>query len=321
MFLEKTMALSFAILMDPIESINPYKDSTFAIMLAAQARGHQLYYFQQRDVFVTDGRAQVAARRVEVADKKEDYFLLQSEKITPLDAFDVILMRKDPPFDMEYIYTTYMLEMAELRGTLVVNPPAALRQVNEKFFISHFPELAPTTLITRDLGKIRDFVRREGQAVVKPLDGMGGTGIFRLAMDDHNINAILEALGNGKSSLMVQSYVEGVTRGDKRILLVAGEAPQYGLTRIPRQGEFRANLAVGGRGIVEPLSEKEKDICAAIRPQIDRLGLLFVGLDVIDGYITEINVTSPTCIREIAQATGEDIAMRLILAIEKKRKR
>ncbi len=314
------MSLSFGVLMDPIELIKPYKDSTFAMMLAAQARGHRLYYFQQRDLFVTAGQAQAIVRQVEVADTEEDYFHLQPEETTPLDSFDVILMRKDPPFDMEYIYTTYMLELAEMRGTLVVNPPTALRQVNEKFFISHFPELAPTTLITRDMERIREFVRNEGQAVVKPLDGMGGTGIFRLSADDQNINAILESLGNGSNSLMVQSYLDGVTKGDKRILLVKGQAPQHGLVRIPQPGEFRANLATGGTGEVEPLSTQEKALCAAIRPQIEQLGLLFVGLDVIDGYITEINVTSPTCIREIAQATGEDIAARLILTIEEKKK-
>ncbi len=314
------MSLSFGILMDPIESIKPYKDSTFAIMLAAQARGHRLHYFQQKDISVAAGRAQVTARQIEVTDTEENYFRLQAEKTSPLDTFDVILMRKDPPFDMEYIYTTYMLELAEMRGTLVVNPPAALRQVNEKFFISHFPDLAPTTLITRDMERIREFVRNEGQAVVKPLDGMGGTGIFLLSRNDQNTNAILESLGGGKNSLMVQSYLDGITRGDKRILLVAGEAPQYGLARIPQQGEFRANLAAGGKGVVEPLNTREKTLCAAIRPQLEQLGLLFVGLDVIDGYITEINITSPTCIREIAQATGEDIAIRLILAIERKKR-
>ncbi len=285
---------------------------------AAQARGHRLFYFQQGDLFVSDGRAWAAARQIEVSDKEQDYFRLYPEKTTPLESFDCILMRKDPPFDMEYIYTTYMLEMAEQQGVLVVNPPAALRQVNEKFFIAHFPELTPKTLITRDLARIREFVRKEKEAVVKPLDGMGGMGIFRLADGDSNTNAILETLGNGRQTLMVQGYLKNVTRGDKRILLVDGQAPQYGLARIPQQGEFRANLAAGGKGVVEPLSEQEKALCAAIRPKIEQLGLLFVGLDVIDGHITEINVTSPTCIREIAAATGENIAERLIIAIEEK---
>ncbi len=313
------MTLSFGILMDPIESIKPYKDSTFAMMLAAQARGHQIHYFQQQDIFVSNSRAQVTARQVEVRDTNEEYFQLQSPETVPLDTFDVILMRKDPPFDLEYIYATYMLEMAEARGTLIVNPPAALRQVNEKFFISYFPQFTPRTLITKDPVKIREFVRNEEQAVVKPLDGMGGKGIFRLTANDDNTNAILESLGNGKQSLMVQSYLKGVTKGDKRILLVEGQIPQYGLARIPQEGEFRANLAAGGKGIVEPLSEREKTVCAAICPILGKLGLLFVGLDMIDGYITEINVTSPTCIREIAAATDEDIAMRLIHAIERKR--
>ncbi len=313
--------LAIGILMDAIKTIKPYKDSTFAMMLAAQARGHRLFYFQQKDLFVTEGRAWVTARQIEVCDRKQDYFQLHPEKTTPLEAFDCILMRKDPPFDMEYIYTTYMLEMAEQQGTLVINPPAALRQVNEKFFIAHFPKLTPKTLITRDMAKIRAFVRSEGEAVIKPLDGMGGIGIFRLAADDSNTNAILEALGNGRQTLMVQGYLKNITQGDKRILLVDGNAPQYGLARIPRQGEFRANLAAGGKGVVKPLSEQEKALCAAIRPKIEQLGLLFVGLDVIDGHITEINVTSPTCIREIAAATGEDIAERLIIAIERKLER
>lgn len=312
------MSLSLGFLMDPIESITTYKDSTLAMMLAAQSRGHRLYYFQQTDLFVEQGRAQVKAQQITVTDTTTDYYQLQTEENMPLDSFDAILMRKDPPFNMEYIYTTYMLEMAEQLGTLIVNPPEALRRVNEKFFISYFPTLTPKTLITRDTRRIRTFINEVGEAVIKPMDGMGGMGIFRISREDGNTNAIIESLGNGANTLMVQSYLTNVTRGDKRILLVDGETPVYGLARIPQGREFRANLAAGGKGVVEPLNDAEKALCAAVRPKLKELGLLFVGLDVIDGKITEINVTSPTCIREIQQETGEDIAKRLIVTIEKK---
>ena len=312
------MSLTIGVLMDAIETIKTYKDSTFAMLLSAQKRGHKTYYFQQADLFVEEGEAMVTAQRIEVFDRKEQYFKLGVTETFPLADLGVILMRKDPPFDMEYIYTTYILEMAEQRGTLVVNPPAVLRQVNEKFFISYFPELTPRTLITRNISQIKAFIMKEKRAVVKPMDGMGGMGIFKLSDDDSNTNAILESLGNGKNTLMVQAFLPNVTAGDKRILLVDGEAPEHGLARIPQQGEFRANLAVGGKGVVEKLTAREKEICAAVKPKIKELGLMFVGLDVIDGHITEINVTSPTCIREIEAATGEDIAERLIVAIERK---
>ncbi len=302
--------------MDAIETIKPYKDSTFAMMLSAQARGHSIYYFQQQDVFVEAGVAYVSAQRVHVKDNSPDYYQLDEVKTSELAQFDAILMRKDPPFDMEYIYTTYLLEMAEQQGTLVVNPPQALRAVNEKFSISHFPDLTPKTLISRDISRIRAFIEAEGRVVVKPMDGMGGMGIFKVSRDDANTSAILESLGNGSQTLMVQAYLDKVTAGDKRILLVDGQAPEYGLARIPQGQDFRANLAAGGRGEVQALSARERQICERVQPWVQKMGLLFVGLDVIDGHVTEINVTSPTCIREIEQATGEDIAERLIVAIE-----
>lgn len=312
------MSLSIGVLMDAIETIKTYKDSTFAMLLTAQKRGHRLYYFQQADLFVQQGVAMVTAQEIEVYDRPEDYVRLSPAQTFTLPDLDVILMRKDPPFDMEYIYTTYILEMAERQGTLVVNPPNALRQVNEKFFISYFPELSPRTLITRNIQRIKTFIMEEQQAVIKPMDGMGGMGIFKLSANDCNTNAILEAMGNGERTLMAQTFLPKVSTGDKRILLVDGEAPEHSLARLPQQGEFRANLAVGGKGVVEKLTKREKEVCAAVKPKIQELGLMFVGLDVIDGRITEINVTSPTCIREIAAATGEDIAERLLLAIEQK---
>ncbi|PID63839.1 MAG: glutathione synthase [Gammaproteobacteria bacterium] len=312
------MTLKIGVLMDAIETIKPYKDSTFSMMLAAQARGHQLYYFQQHDVFVEAGIAKVSAQSVSVTDNSDDYYQLGEAQTGELAQFDAILMRKDPPFDMEYIYTTYMLELAEQQGTLIVNPPQALRAVNEKFSITHFPDLTPKTLISRDMNKIRAFIEAEGRAVVKPMDGMGGAGIFKVSRDDANTNAILETLGNGDNTLMVQAYLDKVTEGDKRILLVDGQAPEHSVARIPQGKEFRANLAAGGKAVVQTLTERERQVCERVKPWVQSMGLLFVGLDVIDGHITEINVTSPTCIREIEQATDENIAVRLIEAIERR---
>ena len=312
------MQLSIGILMDNITTLKTWKDSTFAMMLAAQAHGHRIFYFQQEDLFVEEGEAKVTAQQVTVIDLPKDYATLGEKETFPLSDFDAILMRKDPPFDMEYIYSTYILEMAERKGTLVVNPPESLRRVNEKFFISYFPELTPKTLITRNISRIRAFIDAEERAVVKPMDGMGGMGIFKMEKGGSNTGAILESLGNGSRTLMVQGFLPKVTQGDKRILLVDGEAPAYGLARIPQGGEFRANLAAGGKGVTQALTQREKEICAKVKPMIQQLGLLLVGLDVIDGYITEINVTSPTCMREIAADSGEDIAGRLIEAVERK---
>lgn len=310
------MTLKIGVLMDAIETIKPYKDSTFAMMLAAQARGHELSYFQQQDLFVMEGVAYATSQSVKVADNTDDYYQLDTKQTHPLADFDAILMRKDPPFDMEYVYSTYILEMAEKQGTLVVNPPNALRAVNEKFTINYFPELTPKTLVSRDMDKIRAFIEAEGKAVVKPMDGMGGTGIFKINKDDANTNVILESLGNGVNTIMVQAYLDKVTEGDKRILLVDGEPSNYGLARIPQGKEFRANLAAGGRGEVQALTPREFELCETVKPMIKALGLLFVGLDVIGGYITEINVTSPTCIREIEAETDERIADTLIAVIE-----
>lgn len=313
-----TKPLNIGVLMDAIDTIKPYKDSTFAMMLSAQARGHQLHYFQQHDIFVDAGEAYVTAQSVTVTDDTENYYTLDVRKTGKLSQFDAILMRKDPPFDMEYIYTTYMLEIAEKQGTLIINPPHALRAVNEKFSITNFPDLSPKTLVSRDMDKIRTFIENEGRAVVKPMDGMGGAGIFKVSHDDANTNAILESLGNGENTLMVQGYLDQVTDGDKRILLVDGEAPQHGLARIPQGKDFRANLAAGGKGVVQALTDREHELCERVKPWVKEMDLLFVGLDVIGGHITEINVTSPTCIREIEAETDERIADRLLTTIEQK---
>lgn len=318
------MTLKIGVLMDAIETIKPYKDTTFAMMLAALARGHQLFYFQTSDLSVQAGKAYARAATVSVKDvakgeeKRQDYYTLGEAKQTALADFDVILMRKDPPFDMEYIYATYVLDLAEEAGVLVANPPKALRNVNEKFSTTRFPKLTPKTLVTRDIAAIRAFVAEEKHCVIKPLDGMGGAGIFRLNAEDKNMNAILEALGSGKHTLMVQRYLEAVTEGDKRILLIDGEPSEHGLARIPQGNEFRANLAAGGVGVVQPLTAREREICAAVKPFVKAQGLLFVGLDVIDGHLTEINVTSPTCVREIEAATDERLADKFIQVLEKR---
>ncbi|MGY0398567.1 MAG: glutathione synthase [Ostreibacterium sp.] len=312
------MTLKIGVLMDAIASIKPYKDSSFAMMLAAQARGHELFYFEQNNLFVENGKPYVTAHTITVTDNPEHYYQLGKETTQLLSNFDTVLMRKDPPFDMEYIYSTYILEMAEKEGTLIVNSPNALRAVNEKFFINYFPKLTPKTLVSRNIDYIKTFIETQGKAVVKPMDGMGGKGIFKVSRDDTNTNAILESLGNGNETIMVQAYLENITKGDKRILLVDGEPAGYGLARIPQGKEFRANLATGGRGEVQALTNREYELCKQIKPTIKALGLLFIGLDVIDGHITEINVTSPTCIREIEAETDERIADKLLSVIEKK---
>lgn len=312
------MTLRIGVLMDLIDTIKPYKDTTFAMMLAAQSRGHKLFYFQQSDLWVENGDAKVSLQAIKVTDNNTDYYQLGKLQSILLSDLDAILMRKDPPFNMEYIYTTYLLEMAEKKGTLIVNPPHALRTVNEKFFINYFPQLTPKTLISRNINRILDFIDNNGKVVVKPMDGMGGDGIFKIDKNDSNTNTILEALGGGKSTIIVQSYLESITEGDKRILLIDGEPVSHGLARIPQGKDFRANLAAGGKGVVQALSDKELWLCEQVKPTIKALGLLFVGLDVIGGHLTEINVTSPTCVREIEAVTNQSIAERLIKVIEYK---
>ncbi len=308
--------MKIGILMDAIETITPKKDSSFAIMLAAQQQGHEIRYFQQHDLTVVDGVPWVLSSAIAVTDQSTDYYQLSDSKQHPLATLDVILMRKDPPFDMEYVYATYILEMAEQLGTKVINPPAALRQVNEKFYISYFPEVTPPTLVSKNRAQIEQFISAHGKVVVKPLDGMGGSGIFKLEKDDENIAVILETVSHHFSqTIMVQGFVEGVEKGDKRIILINGEPIDYGLSRIPKAGEFRANLAAGGHGVVEALTEREREICRAVAPQLNSLGLVLVGLDVINGHLTEINITSPTCLREIEKETGIAVAGRLIEAL------
>jgi len=309
--------LHTGVVMDPIASIKPYKDSTFAMMLEAQARGHVLWYMQQGDLSVVDGVAMATMRPVEVRDQKTDWFTLGEAESRPLSELDFLLMRKDPPFDMAYIFTTYILDLAERAGVLVVNRPQALRDANEKCFITMFPQCCVPTHITRRSSDIRRFIETHGLAIVKPLDGMGGDSIFQTLPGDPNLNVILETITRGDTEMiMVQRYIPEIVEGDKRILVVDGVAQDFALARIPGGGDFRGNLAKGGSGKGVPLSDRDRWICEQVSPELRRRGILFAGLDVIGDYLTEINVTSPTCIRELDAEFGLNIAGSLFDALE-----
>jgi len=304
------MATTLGVVMDPIESVTPYKDTTLAMLLAAQARGWTLHVIEQRNLFLAAGQVHARYRRVRVFDDDERWFEAEEPRESPLAEHDIVLMRKDPPFDMSYVYTTYLLELAAAEGVLVSNRPSSLRDVNEKLSTAWFPELCPPTLVTADPARLKRFVAEHGDAIVKPLDGMGGVGIFRLRPDDPNINIILEqSTAAGHRQIMAQRYVPEIRDGDKRVLVVAGEAVDHALARVPPEGETRGNLAVGGRGVVVPLGEGERRIVERVAPTLLERGLLFVGLDVIGDRLTEINVTSPTCARELdahaAELAGE----------------
>lgn len=309
--------MRIAVLMDDLDAVKTYKDTTFALMLAAQARGHEVMVFGQSDWQVREGMVQAYVRTVALTDREEDFYRVLNEEVIDLSDVDVVLQRKDPPFNLNYIYDSYMLELLVRDGVRVVNPPQALRNINEKFAITRVPQCTPETLITRSRGEIRAFVQEHKQAVLKPLDGMGGSGIFFLREDDKNLSGIIETMNpDGQQTLMVQRYLDKVTEGDKRILVINGEAVDHGLARLPKEGEFRANLAAGGRGVVQPLTEREHWIVEQVKPLITEENLYLVGLDVIGGYLTEINVTSPTCLREIENHTGQDIAGRFWAGLE-----
>ncbi|MEW5754881.1 MAG: glutathione synthase [Pseudomonadota bacterium] len=307
------MTIRLGVVMDPIAGIKPYKDSTFAMLLAAQARGWEIFYMEQNDLVLRDGEAWARQRRLHVMDDKQHWFEFDGESHEALSTLDVILMRKDPPFDMEYIYTTYLLERAEARGVLVVNRPQGLRDANEKLYTAWFAQCTPPTLVTRSHGEIRAFLAEHGDIILKPLDGMGGASVFRLRTGDANIGATLELLTDyQRRFVMAQRFIPEISAGDKRILMIDGEPVPYALARLPAEGEVRANLAAGGRGVGVALSERDRWICAQVGPALRAKGLLFVGLDVIGDYLTEINVTSPTCIRELDGLYGLNIAGQLL---------
>ena len=305
--------------MDPIGSITVKKDTTLALLLAAQKKGWSLFYFEQPDLYWHDGRSYGRARRLSVADNAQHWYEFEDEQNDiPLDELDVMLMRKDPPFDMDYIYTTYLLERAEERGLRVVNRPQALRDVNEKLYTAVFPQCCPPTLFSHNRQKLKEFLAKHGDIVVKPPEGMGGSRVFRLHRDDPNINVVLETLTDHDRHIVVaQRYLPEIKSGDKRILLIDGEPIPYALARLPSAGETRANLAAGGTGVGVELSERDRWICAQVGPKLRAMGLLLVGLDVIGDYLTEINVTSPTCMRELDAQFGLDLGTELMNAIEK----
>ena len=311
------MSRKLGVVMDPIEHINIKKDSTYAMLLAAQARGWSLHYMEQADLYALDGQARARTRMLEVLDDKQRWFAFGDASDHALADLDVILMRKDPPFNMEYIYTTYLLELAEREDVLVVNRPQSLRDANEKLFAAWFPQCMPPTLVSRDAARLRAFIADQQDAILKPLDGMGGASIFRVRAGDANTSVIIETLTNhGQRSIMAQRFIPEITRGDKRILMINGEPVPYALARIPAQGEVRGNLAAGGRGEGIELSERDRWICAQVGPELRRRGLMFVGLDVIGDFLTEVNVTSPTCIRELDAQFGLNIGDQLMGAID-----
>ena len=314
------MVLTIAVLMDPIESVHIEKDTTFALLLEAQRRGHRLLYLTQASLAVRDAAPWARARALSVRDDPGGWFTLDAAQWLDLREVDVILARKDPPFDAQFLYDTMVLELAQRGGALVVNDPQGLRDANEKLFSLHFRQCIPPTLVARDAAEIRRFVAEHGEVVLKPLDGMGGRAIFRSARGDPNLNVIIETLTeNGRCFAAVQRYIKEISAGDKRILMVDGEAVPYALARMPQGDDFRGNLARGGKGVGMPLTERERWIAAQVGPELKRRGMLFVGLDVIGDYLTEVNVTSPTCARELDAQFGLNIAGQLFDVIEAKR--
>jgi len=315
------MAIKLGIVMDPIESINIKKDSSFAMMLEARRRGWELHYMQQSDLFLQDGHTYASMARLEVYDEANKWFNIKKTVTAPVSELDVVLMRLDPPFDMEYIYTTYLLEYAERQGVLVVNKPQSLRDANEKIFTGWFPQCSPPTLVTRQAEHIRAFLNKYKDIILKPPGGMGGKSIFRLQKNDPNISVVIETLTDHASDFtIVQQFIPEISQGDKRILLIDGEPVPYALARIPAKGETRGNLAAGGKGEGMALTERDKWICAQLGPVLKEKGLMFVGIDVIGDYLTEINVTSPTCIRELDALYSLNISGDLLDCIENKLK-
>ena len=313
------MTLQIGVVMDPIESINVKKDTTLAMLLAAQRKGWPIKYMTQSDIYSLKGISRAKVRALTVEDNLKEWFQYGAYKDIELSELDVILMRKDPPFNLDYIYTTYLLEQAQVKGTLVVNNPQSLRDCNEKMFATQFPQCCPSFLVSADPKRLKAFHEEYDDVIYKPLDGMGGSSIFRVKPGDANLSVIIETLTqNGTRQIMAQRFLPDIVKGDKRILMIDGVPAPYALARIPAIGESRGNLAAGGNGVAQPLSDRDLWICDQVSTELQEKGLLFVGLDIIGDYLTEINVTSPTCIREIDAAFGLDIAGDLMNTIEQK---
>ncbi|GAB5478753.1 MAG: glutathione synthase [Marinobacter nauticus] len=313
------MTIRLGIVMDPIQHIHFKKDSSLAMLHAAQKRGWEIEYMELPDLYLAGGQARAHTRGLTVHMDPDNWYSFGASQDRALGDLDVILMRQDPPVDREFLMATYILESAEQQGALVVNPAATLRDCNEKLFATQFEDLTPPLIVTRSAQRFREFYAEHGDIIMKPVDGMGGRSIFRVKENDANLGVIIETLTNyGSHQAMAQKFIPEITEGDKRILLIEGEPVPYALARIPSHGENRGNLAAGGRGEGRELTERDRQICARVAPVIKEKGLMFVGLDVIGDYLTEINVTSPTCIRELDAAFGIDIAGMLMDAIERR---
>ena len=310
------MKIAFAA--DPLSGFKIYKDSTYAMMLEAASRGHELHVFCHGDLIFDGKEVRANAARVTLTGDANDWYRQEAPKLQTLTAFDVVIERTDPPFNMEYIYATYLLELAESHGARVVNRPEAIRSHNEKLAITQFPQFIAPTLVTSDAARVRAFHEEHKDIILKPLDGMGGAGIFRVGNDGMNLGSIIETLThNGMRTIMVQRFIPEISLGDRRVLVIGGQVVPYCLARIPQAGEVRGNLAAGGLGVAMPISEREREIGEALGPILEKRGLLLVGLDVIGHYLTEVNVTSPTCFQEITQQTGFNVAKMFIDAVEK----
>jgi glutathione synthase len=310
--------MKLAFVLDPLDSIKTYKDSSYAMMEEAARRGHTLVALHQESILCRDGEVLARGWPLTLTGDKYEWYDLGEAVEQPLAAFDAVLMRKDPPFDMEYVYSTYLLELAERQGARIINRPRSLRDYNEKFAITRFTRFTVPTLVTRLESEIRPFLEAQGDIVLKPLDGMGGASVFRLHRQDPNIGVVIETLTHyGRRTIMAQRYIPEIVHGDKRILLIDGEPAPYALARIPKPGESRGNLAAGGRGVAQPLSARDREIATAVGAVLAADGLMLVGLDVIGDYLTEVNVTSPTGMREIHDQTGFSVAGMMIDSIER----
>lgn len=310
--------MKLAFIVDPLDDFKLEKDTTYAIMREAAKRRHDLYALQQQDLAWHKQSVTGYASQLHLTGDKANWYRLDAAAATPLEQFDAVLMRKDPPFDMEYVYSTYLLEIAERRGARVFNRPRAIRDYNEKMAIARFPEFTAPTLVTRRVVLLRDFLREHEDIILKPLDGMGGTSVFRVRLADPNISVIIETLtSNGNRTIMAQRYLPEISDGDKRVLVIGGKPVPYCLARIPKAGETRGNLAAGGTGVVRELTARDRTIAETLAPQLVADGLLLVGLDVIGECLTEVNVTSPTCFQEISQQSGFDVSAMFLDALEK----
>jgi glutathione synthase len=309
--------MDIAFLIDPLASLKAYKDSSIAMMREAARRGHRVSVFEQGDMAWRDGRVEARTVALTVSDDDTDWVRIGASSTGELARFDAVLMRKDPPFDMEYVYATYLLELAERGGARVHNRPQSLRDFNEKLAIARYSRFTTPTLVTRSEAEIRAFLAEQGEIVLKPLDGMGGSSVFRLSRQDPNLGVVIETLTQfGTRTAMAQRYLPEIREGDKRVLVINGQPAPYALARIPKEGESRGNLAAGGRGVAQPLSARDREIAETLGPDLKAHGLLIVGLDIIGSHLTEVNVTSPTCMREILDQTGFSVPAMVLDALE-----